>query len=111
MVVSVGANGALLVTKDLVQEIKAPIVQALSTVGAGDSMVAGIVLGLSRRKDIVEAVRYGVACGTAAVMNPGTQLCHPKDVATLYAQMNNESNLTYHAERGEITGIASGGVA
>jgi len=33
-------------------------------------------------------VQYGVACGTAATMNEGTQLCNKQDADTLYALMN-----------------------
>jgi 6-phosphofructokinase 2 len=55
-----------------------------STVGAGDSMVAGIVLSLSLGRTLPEAVKFGVACGTAATMNPGTELCKPADVEQLY---------------------------
>ena len=46
-------------------------------------MVAGIVLGVSQGKAIKEAVRYGVACGTAATMNAGTELCRLKDVEAI----------------------------
>jgi len=87
VVVSMGAAGALLVTKNKSEQIPAPPVKRKSTVGAGDSMVAGIVLGLSNNKSISEAVRYGVACGTAATLNAGTQLCALKDTEKLYQLM------------------------
>jgi len=87
VVVSRGAGGVLLVTRDRFAEIAAPVVKRKSTVGAGDSLVAGIVVGLGRKMEMVEAVRFGVACGAAAVMNPGTELCHPRDVEALYAKM------------------------
>ena len=85
IVVSMGAGGAKLITKDESYHILAPPVKRKSTVGAGDSMVAGIVLGLERNKSVPEAVRYGVACGTAAIMNPGTELCKLEDVERMYA--------------------------
>jgi 6-phosphofructokinase 2 len=47
-------------------------------------MVAGVVLSLSRGKDLRDALEYGVACGTAATMNPGTELSKPEDVERLY---------------------------
>lgn len=84
MVVSMGNAGALLVTKDIAEMIKAPPVIKKSTVGAGDSMVAGIIFYLSQGKSIPEAACYGVACGTAATMNPGTQLCKKKDADSIY---------------------------
>lgn len=85
MVVSMGAAGALLVTKDVTELVTPPPVQRKSTVGAGDSMVAGIVFYLSQGKSLIEAVRYGVACGTAATMNPGTALCRKQDADYLYS--------------------------
>lgn len=87
VVVSRGAGGALLVTRDEVKDIPAPVVRRRSTVGAGDSLVGGIVAAIGRKMPLEEAVRFGVACGAATVMNPGTELCYPKDAETLYAQM------------------------
>lgn len=88
MVVSMGAEGAMLVTKEFTEIIKPPAVKRKSTVGAGDCMVAGIVYYLSLGKTIKEATRYGVACGTAATMNSGTELCKKEDVANIYASIN-----------------------
>lgn len=82
-VVSLGAAGALLVTKDSYQHFPAPPVKKVSTVGAGDSMVAGMTLALSEGKSLVEMVQLGVACGTAATMNPGATLFKKQDVHTL----------------------------
>jgi 6-phosphofructokinase 2 len=87
IVVSLGAVGALLVTKNECELIKCPNVIRKSTVGAGDSMVAGIVFYLHKNKTIFEAVQYGVACGTAATMNSGTELCKKKDADKLLHQM------------------------
>lgn len=84
LVVSMGAFGAMLASKDGVLHIAAPSVAKKSTVGAGDSMVAGIVLSLSRGWDPSDALRYGIACGTAATMNPGTELCNLEDVESLF---------------------------
>jgi 6-phosphofructokinase 2 len=84
VVVSMGGAGALLVSKDIVSEIQPPPVNIKSTVGAGDSMVAGIVQSLVDKKNLEDALRYGVACGTAATMNQGTALFHVKDVENLY---------------------------
>lgn len=80
VVVSMGPQGALLVTRDGFEHIPAPTVKKKSTVGAGDSMVAGMVWALSTGKSPLEMARYGVACGTAATMNPGTELFHAEDV-------------------------------
>ena len=84
VVVSLGPNGACLVTRDVVEHIAAPAVKKQSTVGAGDSMVAGMVFALCQGRPVREAVRLGVACGTAATMNPGTELFHPADAERLF---------------------------
>lgn len=84
VVVSLGPQGACVVTKDGVDHVPAPSVKRRSTVGAGDSMVAGLVYGLSTGLSIRETARLGVACGSAATMNPGTELFRKQDVDRLY---------------------------
>lgn len=84
VLVSMGAAGAMLVTKQTVKQLSAPVVKRISTVGAGDSMVAGIIMGLSKGFSILESAKYGVASGTAATINPGTELCRLEDVERLY---------------------------
>jgi 6-phosphofructokinase 2 len=86
-VVSLGPNGALLVTKDSYQHYPAPLVKKLSTVGAGDSMVAGMAFALSKGKSLHEMVQLGVACGSAATMNPGSTLFKTTDVERLLKYM------------------------
>lgn len=83
VVVSLGARGALLVSEAGVWQAVPPAVKVRSTVGAGDSMVAGLVWGLEQTGSLVEALRYGVANGTAATLRPGTGLARPADVADL----------------------------
>ncbi len=84
MVISMGAAGAMLVTNNMAELIAPPPVTRKSTVGAGDSMVGGIIYYLEKGKVIFDAVKYGVACGTAATMNPGTELCRKEDADRLY---------------------------
>jgi 6-phosphofructokinase 2 len=85
VVVSLGAGGALLVTAEQAERFPAIAVAAKSSVGAGDSMLAGIVLGLTRGLPMREAVRLGIAAGAAALLGSGTQLCRREDVERLYA--------------------------
>jgi len=87
VVVSLGAGGVIMAAKDAVKHIIPPTVPVISKVGAGDSMVAGIVLSLARGMPIFEAVRFGVAAGTAAVITPGTELCRKEDAERLYNEM------------------------
>lgn len=87
VVVSLGASGALLVTSNGVEHIQSPTVPIRSKVGAGDSMVAGIVLSLARGMSVEESALFGVAAGSAAVMTPGTELCRREDAEKLYERM------------------------
>jgi len=91
VVVSMGAGGALLVTQDFTEHIRTPTVPIRSKLGAGDSMVAGIVFYLSKEKSIREAVMYGVAAGATAVMTPGTKLCNKSDTDKLYENLLEEN--------------------
>lgn len=83
VVVSLSSSGAMLVTKEGYHHIPAPTVERKSTVGAGDSMVAGMVWSLTQGRSFIDMARMGVACGTAATMSPGTQLFHKADVEKL----------------------------
>lgn len=84
VVVSLGPQGAVLVTKEQTEFVPAPNVAKKSTVGAGDSMVGGMVWALSQNKSLKEVVRWGVACGSAATMNEGTQLFKVEDAKRLF---------------------------
>jgi len=88
IIVSLGIKGAVLVTNNETYQALPPKVNCKSTVGAGDSMVAGVVYSLSLGMNLKQALAYGVACGTAATMNPGTELCRNEDVDRLYALIN-----------------------
>lgn len=84
IVVSLGPTGAVMVTKDEIYQATPPAVKKVSTVGAGDSMVAGLVYSLANGRSPQEALCYGVAAGTASTMRPGTELCHKDDVEKIY---------------------------
>lgn len=90
VVVSMGPDGAWMVTADKRYFAKAPPVEKKSTVGAGDSMVAGITYMLQQKQPLKQALNFGVACGSAATMNDGTQLFNPEDVQRLYEAINLE---------------------
>lgn len=87
VVVSLGAGGALYVSEVGAKQLAAPTVPIRSRIGAGDSMVGGIVHGLSEGRSIVEAVKLGVAAGAAAVMTDGTELCRGEDVKRLFDEI------------------------
>lgn len=87
IVVSMGASGASLVTKDEIFNCPSPAVRKKSTVGAGDTMVAGMVLAMTNKYTWQDVLRYGVAAGTATTMNSGTELCKKNDVDRLFSYL------------------------
>ncbi|MCC6454559.1 MAG: 1-phosphofructokinase family hexose kinase [Caldilineaceae bacterium] len=93
LIVSLGAGGVLFITEAQAISVRAPTVPIRSKIGAGDSTVAGITLGLTRGLPLLEAIRFGVAAGSAAVMTPGTDLCSRQDTERLFAQMQREALL------------------
>jgi 6-phosphofructokinase 2 len=87
VIVSLGAAGVLFASADGCERLRAPSVAVRSRVGAGDSMVAGVVFAIAQGQKLRDAVRLGIATGTAAVMNFGTELCHAVDVEKLLRRM------------------------
>jgi len=87
IVVSMGARGALLFSSNSAFSFVPPKVVVKSTVGAGDSMVGGIIYSFSTGKSMPEAVQYGVACGTSATMHPGTELCNKVVADELFSRV------------------------
>ncbi len=90
VVVSLGSAGALLVTKEATERLRAPNVRIRSRIGAGDSMLGGTVLGLAKDMNLKEAVLYGIAAGSSAVMTEGTQLCTKKETEELFEKLKSE---------------------
>ena len=84
---SLGADGALLVMRQGAWHAQCPQIKALSTVGAGDSFMGGLVWALAAGLTPSDMLRCAVAAGTAAVMTPGTELCHAVDVWRLRDQV------------------------
>jgi 6-phosphofructokinase 2 len=88
VVVSMGSEGALAVTGDRAELVRAPEVEVKSQIGAGDSMVAGLVHRIARGDDLFEATRWGVAAGSAALLTEGTMLAWPDDIRAMREAMD-----------------------
>ena len=87
LVISLGAQGAALISEDDYVQMKPPVVPIRSKVGAGDSMVGGMTYALAQGWSLRDAVRYGIAAGSAAVMNDGAELCKKADVERIYPKV------------------------
>ena len=83
VIVSMGKMGALYTDGTQTLFAPAPTVQSRSTVGAGDAMVGGLLLGLAKEGTLDKALRYGIAAGAASVMTEGTQLINEMDFKAL----------------------------
>jgi 6-phosphofructokinase 2 len=81
---SLGEQGALVVTANEAFFARALLVNVASTVGAGDSFLGGFLWAFNLHKDIELALRYGVAAGTAALLAEGTALCKAENVARFH---------------------------
>jgi 1-phosphofructokinase family hexose kinase len=83
VVVSLGSGGAVVWGDRSSLHVTAPIVEARNTVGAGDCLLAGFVVGLAREWTLEACARYAVACGTAKVRHPETGMLRREDVDAL----------------------------
>lgn len=86
LVISLGADGALFVPRSGDSfAVAAPPVSVAGTSGAGDALVAAMAVRMARGDSLVDAARYGVAAGTAAVSRSGGDLVRLEDVERLVA--------------------------
>lgn len=86
VVVSMGKAGALAVNGRGAWMVAAPRIAEQNPIGAGDSLVAGLVWSLARGDALAEALRWGVACGAATAASPGTAVGERAAVERLHAQ-------------------------
>ena len=71
VIMSLGSRGAVGATGTRVVEAVPPMIDAICAIGAGDALAAAFVWALSENKPFDDAVRWGVACGTASAALPG----------------------------------------
>jgi 6-phosphofructokinase 2 len=84
---SLGHRGAALVTRDRILRAQPIPITPASAVGAGDSFLGAMVWSLAAGNDLEQSLRYAVAAGASALLNPGTALCRTDDVARLAAKV------------------------
>lgn len=76
VLVSRGKDGLILSTKGEKLKAVTPPLKSESSVGAGDSTVAGFIWGHSLGKDLAGCLQLACAAGAATAQSPGTELCH-----------------------------------
>lgn len=85
--VSLGEDGALVVSAQECWQARAIQVDVKTTIGAGDSFVAGMVWSLARGDKLLAAFQYGMASGAAALLAPGTSLSQAADMHHLLPRL------------------------
>lgn len=83
VLLTLGGDGAVLACREGVFHAKVPAVEVKSTIGAGDSTIAGFLDGTRNRLAIREVLKKAVAYGTAACLQPGTQPPHSGDIQAI----------------------------
>jgi ribokinase len=73
VIVTLGANGALIVDKAFTKHVPSFPVEVVDTTAAGDAFIGGFASALLQNKSLEEAVRYGCACGALAATKFGAQ--------------------------------------
>jgi 6-phosphofructokinase 2 len=85
--VSLGAEGAMVVSANQVWHAHAIQVNVQTTIGAGDSFVGGMVWSLGRGDTLLKAFQYGISSGAAALLSSGTSLSQAADVHRLLPEV------------------------
>ena len=88
---TLGDDGALLVTREQVVRALALPIKPVSVVGAGDSFLGAMIWCLASGRSMETAFRYGVAAGSAALLMQGTELCRREDVERLAGEVRLQS--------------------
>lgn len=87
VVISMGGDGSLMSCEKGVFEARVPKVQAVNTVGCGDSMIGGFAIGISRGLEIDECLRLASAISAAAALTEGTAEYHPEDMQEIFKKV------------------------
>jgi 1-phosphofructokinase family hexose kinase len=87
VILSLGARGAIGSSPEGVFEALPPRIEALCPIGAGDALGAAFAWSMEKKKSFSEALRWGVATGTAAAKLPGLSFPTFNDARALYKQV------------------------
>ena len=87
VMVSMGKNGVMAGGKSALVAVTPPAIKTNSTVGAGDALVAGFIVGRVRGLALEDSVRLGTAAAAASVTQPGTQAGLSSEVEKFFRQI------------------------
>jgi 1-phosphofructokinase family hexose kinase len=86
VMLSLGSRGVVSASAGGLLEAIPPRVDAISPIGAGDALAAAFVYTMEAEKDFPNALRWGVAAGTASAALPGMQFATREQAAKIYEQ-------------------------
>jgi 1-phosphofructokinase family hexose kinase len=87
VIISLGKAGAIFYDGQAAWLAESPVIEEHNPIGAGDSMVGGLVYGLSQGTPVAEALAWGIACGAATASLAGTAVGSADLVQSLLAQV------------------------
>ena len=87
VVISLGGDGSLVIGKEGVFEVKVPRIDAVNTVGCGDSMIAGFAVGMARGLSLEDTVRLASAVSAANAMRMEKGFFVKEDMEALLPQI------------------------
>ncbi len=90
VVISLGGDGALVITEEAVYHGQPPKITPVNTVGCGDSMVAAFAVGMARKYSIEECLKYAVSVSAANALTMATGSFREEDQKKLYEQVTIE---------------------
>lgn len=87
VIISLGKQGLVAHYEGLIYNVVPPEVKPVSTIGSGDSLIAGVVYGLEQGMGIEDALKLGCACGAATALSTGVDIGLKQDVDDLLPQV------------------------
>ena len=87
VIISLGKQGAVAAYQDVIYDVVVPQIESISTIGSGDSLIAGVLHSLENGAPIEEALRMGCAAGAATAMSDGTEIGKKEDIDKLLADV------------------------
>lgn len=87
VVISLGSEGAIFATKERVFKAEAPPINSVNAVGSGDALVGGFAIAMTKNYCLEEAIKYGIACGTANALEKDIGQVYKNNVERLYNEI------------------------
>jgi 1-phosphofructokinase family hexose kinase len=88
VILSLGSRGAIAKSDTEMIEVIPPRIDAVCPIGAGDALAAAFVWAMDRKADFVDAVKWGVAAGTASAKLPGVTFADLEQTREVYQQVD-----------------------